>query len=111
MQTDIQVKGTIARYKERLVAKGHTQEHCFDFNETFSPVIKPTIIGIILTIALYKDWSMRQLDVNNAFLNGELKEQVYVEQPPGFQQDKNYVCKLNKTIYGHKQAPKCGLIN
>lgn len=64
--------GTIARYKARLGVKGCAYEHGFDFSEKFSPVVKPTTTRIILTIALHKKWKIRQLDVNNTFLNGEL---------------------------------------
>ena len=64
--------GTINKYKVRLVAKGFHQVAGFDFNETFSPVVKPTTIRVVLTIALANNWVVRQLDINNAFLNGDL---------------------------------------
>ena len=77
------------------------------FHETFSPVIKPVTIRVILTLAITHKWPLQQLDVNNAFLNGLLEEEVYMTQPPGFESsDKSLVCKLNKAIYGLKQAPK-----
>lgn len=98
--------GSVARYKARLVA---SQMAGSDFSETFSPVVKPTTIRIVLTIALTKHWSIHQLDVNNAFLNGSLTEVIYMQQPSGFEQQKgdvSLVCRLHKTIYGLKQAPR-----
>ncbi|KAL5562512.1 hypothetical protein UlMin_032259 [Ulmus minor] len=77
--------GTISKYKARLVAKRFLQRAWFDFNETFSLVVKPTTIRVVITLALSFGWCLRQLDVNNAFLNGELKEKVYMEQPAGFE--------------------------
>ena len=100
--------GTINKYKVRLVAKGFHQVAGFDFNETFSPVVKPTTIRVVLTIALAKNWVVRQLDINNAFLNGDLQEEVFMEQPPRFMDPKqpHLVCKLHKSLYGLKQAPR-----
>ena len=69
--------GTINKYKARLVAKGFHQVARFDFSETFSPMVKPTTIRAMLTMALTQGWTIGQLDVNNAFLNGSLKEGVY----------------------------------
>ncbi|KAM6578484.1 hypothetical protein CsatB_030321 [Cannabis sativa] len=100
--------GTTAKYKARLVARGFLQQYGFDFTETFSPVVKPATIKIVLTIALTYKWTIRQLDVNNAFLNGDLQEEVYMAQPPGFVDNEHphFVCKLHKAIYGLRQAPR-----
>lgn len=80
-QTKEKCRWFYLKVQARLVAKGYSQQHGFDFTETFSPVAKPTSIRIILTIALHKNWSIKQLDANIAFLNGVLQEEVYMEQP------------------------------
>jgi hypothetical protein len=88
----------------RIAAKGFKQQYEIDYEDTFSPVIKSTTIRIVLSIAVSKGWHLRQLDVQNAFLHGNLEEDVYMRQPPGYA-DKNfssYVCKLDKALYGLK---------
>lgn len=100
--------GTPRCCKSRLVAKGYNQEYGRDYTETFSPVIKATTLRLVLDIAVSYSWPIQQLDVNNAFLQGTLTEEVYMDQPPGFvDTDRpDFVCKLNKAVYGLKQAPR-----
>jgi hypothetical protein len=100
--------GSIERYKARLVAKGFHQQPGIDYDETYSLVIKPTMVRTVLSIAISAGWSVQQIDIQNAFLHGKLSEDVYMTQPPGFQHPQflNHVCKLQKAIYGLKQAPQ-----
>lgn len=100
--------GSIDKYKARLIAKGFTQQPGIDYHETFSPVIKSTTIRSFLKVAVRNNWCIRQIDVNNAFLQGTLNEDVFMAQPQGFvDPDKpSYVCHLKKALYGLKQAPR-----
>lgn len=100
--------GSFERYKARLVCDGRSQVAGVDCDETFSPVVKPATIRTVLTIALSKSWSIHQLDVQNAFLHGDLHETVYMHQPLGFRDPHHpdYVCRLKKSLYGLKQAPR-----
>jgi hypothetical protein len=100
--------GSLDRYKERLVAKGFKQRYGIDYEDTFSPVVKIATIHIILSIVVSKGWSLRHFDVQNAFLHGYLEEEVYMQQPLGYENtgQPNYVCKLDKALYGLKQGPR-----
>lgn len=98
---------TIDKYKARIVAKGYHQQQGVDFGDPFSAVIKSTTIRIVLGLAVNNDWPVRQIDVNTAFLQGHLHEEVFMSQPTGFSDSDgpNHVCHLKKTLYGQKQAP------
>lgn len=100
----------VVRYKARLVAKGYSQEKGVDFEETFAPVARFETIRMVIAIAALKGWYVHQLDVKSAFLNGDLSEEIYVEQPRGFevtsQEGHDMGYRLHKALYGLKQAPR-----
>ena len=100
--------GTIEKYKARFVAQGFSQKEGIDYEETFSPMVRYTSIRTILSLAKVMKWKVHQMDVNTTFLNGEIKEEVYVEQPQGFevQARETHVCRLKKDLYGLKKAPR-----
>lgn len=100
--------GSINKYKARLVARGFTQTYGIDYQETFAPVAKFNTIRVLLSIAANLDWPLHQMDVKNAFLNGDLEEEVYMEVPLGLRSSDNSdkVCRLYKSLYGLKQSPR-----
>ncbi|XP_021741922.1 uncharacterized protein LOC110708121 [Chenopodium quinoa] len=100
--------GTIVKNKARLVVKGYNQQEGIDFEETFAPVARLEAIRILISFAAFMGFKLYQMDVKCAFLNGLLKETVYVDQPPGFENPNfpNHVFELDKALYGLKQAPR-----
>ena len=96
--------GSIERYKAWFVAKSFTQTNGIDYQETFAPVVKMNSVRILLSIVTNRDWPLHQFDVKNAFLHGDLEEEVYMDIPPRFEDYKTNgkVCKLKKSLYGLK---------
>ena len=98
--------GSIERYKARLVVKGFIQEYGIDYEETFTPVARISSIHALLAVATASKWDLFQMDVKNAFLNGDLSEEVYMQPPPSLSVDFNKVCHIRRALYGLKQAPQ-----
>ena len=99
--------GSVDRYKARLVAKGYAQKKGVDYDETFAPTSRHAAVCSIVALAAHNGWEVHHLDIKIAFLNGDLHEEIYVNQPEGFEMpDKEHmVCRLRKALYGLKQAP------
>src|SRR5688572_5737299 len=104
-KTKLKVDGTVDRYKARLVAKGCSQKPGIDYEETYGPVVRYTSIRFLMALAAKYDLDIDQMDVTTAFLNPELEEEVYMELPSGYRLN-NRTCRLNKSIYGLKQASR-----
>ena len=101
--------GSVQRYKARLVAQGFTQQYGTDFDETFCPVVRQESLQLLMALSVRYGLSIHQVYVTTAFLNGMLEDEVYMQQPKGFEcpGKEEFVCKLNKTIYSFKQSPCC----
>ncbi|GKG08380.1 transposable element, partial [Tanacetum coccineum] len=103
--TTYRVRYYFIRYKARLVAKGYSQKEGIDYK---SPVVRHTSIRVLLSLVAHHDLELEQLDVKTTFLHGDLEEEIYMSQPEGFavQGKEDYVCKLQKSLYGLKQSPR-----
>jgi hypothetical protein len=99
--------GAVSKYKARLVVKGYVQRHGIDYDEVFAPVARLDSVRLLIALAAHERWEVYHMDVKSAFLNDDLQEEVYVEQPTGFiVADKEHkVLKLKKALYGLHQAP------
>ena len=100
--------GNIVCHKARLIAKGYVQRASVDFDEVFSPIARMESVRLMLALAAHQGWEVHHMDVKSMFLNGELKEEVYIAQPPGFVFNgaEHKVLRLHKALYGLKQTPR-----
>jgi hypothetical protein len=100
--------GSVDKYKARFVAKGFSQKEGEDYDETFAPVARYTSIRAIISPAASMGWNLHQMDLKTTFFNGAIEEEVYIEQPQGFEVHSRdtHVCRLKKALYGLKQAPR-----
>jgi hypothetical protein len=101
-------KGYLVKHKARLVAKGYVQEQGVDFEEVFASIARMESVRLLMALAAQESWKLHHMDVKSVFLNGELEEEVYVKQPPGYikEGEEHKVLKLHKALYGLRQAPR-----
>lgn len=99
--------GSIDRFKARLVARGFTQREGEDFNEIFSPVVRMDSVRLLFSVCAQFNLKYRQFDITTAFLYGEISEELYMKPPEGLEVEDGFTCKLNKSLYGLRQAPRC----
>eukprot|EP00253_Pinus_taeda_P023341 PITA_23341 len=99
--------GSVEKHKARFVTRGFSQVEGIDYDETFAPVARYSFIRLMLALSAHMDWNIHQMDVKTAFLNGKIEEEVYIEQPEGFEtfDRESHVCRLKRDLYGLKQAP------
>lgn len=107
-RTKLNADGSLDKLKARLVGKGFDQEEGIDYIETYIPVVRTATVRLVLHVATIQQWEIKQMDVKNAFLHGDLTETVYMTQPVGFVDPTkpDFVCHLHKALYGLKQAPR-----
>ena len=99
--------GSFKRHRARLVAKGYTQTYGVNYQGIFAPIAKMNSVRILLSLATHYNWKLLQYDVTNAFIHGDLDEEIYMNIPPGFEGNTgNKVCKMKKALYGLKQSPR-----
>ena len=105
----VNANGEVERHKACLVAQGFSQKYGLDYEETFSPVVRFESIRSVIALGAQHKLQLHQMDVSTAFLNGELDEEVYMQQPEGFVEEgkEHMVCYLKRSIYGLKQSPRC----
>ena len=105
----VDIDGSVERYKARLVAKGHSHQYGLDYDEIFCPMARFKSLQTLLALAVEDGLHVHQMDLTTAFLNGKLKEEVYMDQPEGFiiRGKENLVCKFKHSLYGLKRAPRC----
>ena len=98
--------GFVERYKPHLVSKGFTQEYGVDYEKTFAPIAHVTSVRCLIAVAVVHRLPLYQMDVKNAFCNGDLQEEVYMQPPPGYPHSSSQVCCLRRALYGLKQASR-----